>query len=149
MDVSPKSGLVLNPFRLSYAVANAKNRLIFWSVAKVSSYQPSLGFSHGQTRKSTTRPSGLEVEAAGDTVDVEALASEVETGHEAALHGFEMDLFEADAAAGDELVFVGGLALYAVATFDQFMNEGGLFVFGQLRPFGVFGDADGFDEALP
>ena len=55
-------------------------------------------------------PCGLEVEASGDAVDVETLASEVEAGEESACHGAEIDFLEPHAAAGDEFVFVGGLA---------------------------------------
>ena len=56
-------------------------------------------------------PSGLEVEAAGDAVDVDAFAGEVEAGNDAAFHGLEVDAPAVDAAAGDELVFVGCLAI--------------------------------------
>ena len=55
-------------------------------------------------------PGGLEVEAAGDAVDVERFAGEEEAGDEAAFHGFEIDLGERDAAAGDEFLFVHALA---------------------------------------
>ena len=52
----------------------------------------------------------MEVEAAGDAVDVEEFAGEVEAGNEFALHGFEIDFAETNAAAGDEFVFVEALA---------------------------------------
>ena len=55
-------------------------------------------------------PGGLEVEAAGDAVDVERFAGEEEAGNEAALHGFEIHLGERDAAAGDEFLLVHAFA---------------------------------------
>ena len=53
-------------------------------------------------------PGGLEVEAAGDAVDVKELAGEVEAGAVAALKGAGVDGAEGHAAAGDELVLEGG-----------------------------------------
>ena len=57
-------------------------------------------------------PGGLEVEPAGDAVDVEEFAGEVEAGDEFAFHGFEIHFAEANAAAGDEFVFVEALAVH-------------------------------------
>ena len=48
----------------------------------------------------------MEVEAAGDAVDVEEFAGEVKARNEFAFHGFEVHFAEANAAAGDEFVFV-------------------------------------------
>lgn len=77
-------------------------------------------------------PCCLEIEAAGDAIDVEAFAGEVEAGDEAALHGLEVDFLEAHAAAGDELVFVGSLAGDLEAAVGELVDEGGFFVFGKL-----------------
>ena len=52
----------------------------------------------------------MEVEAAGDAVDVERFAGEEEARDEAALHGFEIHFGERDAAAGDEFLFVHAFA---------------------------------------
>jgi hypothetical protein len=67
---------------------------------------------HGFASKSPASPGGLEVEAAGDAVDIEAFAPEVESGDLATLHGSEVDFFQAHAAAGHEFVFVGSIALF-------------------------------------
>ena len=56
-------------------------------------------------------PGSLEVEAAGDAIDVDAFAGEVEARDDAAFHGLEVDALAVDAAAGDELIFVGRLAI--------------------------------------
>ena len=73
----------------------------------------------------------------------------MESRYQTALHSFEINLLKADAPAGHEFVFVGGLALDLVATCDEFLYEGGLFVFGELSPFEIFGDANEFDKSLP
>ncbi len=46
----------------------------------------------GRTGEITRRPGVLEIEAAGDPVDVEDLAGEVQAGAFAALHRLEVDL---------------------------------------------------------
>tara|TARA_B100000614_G_scaffold17802_1_gene14616 strand:+ start:1130 stop:1321 length:192 start_codon:yes stop_codon:yes gene_type:complete len=60
--------------------------------------------SHRFASNVSARPGGLEVEAAGDAVDVQALSGEVQAVYQLALHGFEIDFLETDAAAGDELI---------------------------------------------
>ena len=97
----------------------------------------------------SARPGSLKIETTCDAVDVETLAREVEAGRELTLHCFEIDFFQADATAGDKLVFVGGLALDLVAASGEFTDEGGFLVFGELRPFLVVADAGGFDETFP
>ena len=53
----------------------------------------------------SARPGSLKIETTCDAVDVETLAREVEAGRELTLHCFEIDFFQADATAGDKLVF--------------------------------------------
>lgn len=65
----------------------------------------------------------MEVEAAGDAVDVKDFACEVEAGAEFAFHGFEIDFFEIDAAAGDEFFFVGRFALDGVGVCVESLGE--------------------------
>jgi hypothetical protein len=48
----------------------------------------------------------LKVEAAGDAVNVDAFACEMQARYFATLHSFKINLLEAHAAAGDKLVFV-------------------------------------------
>ena len=67
----------------------------------------------------------------------------------AAFHGLEVDFFEADAAAGDEFVFVGGLALDLVSAGGEFLNEFVFSCFGKLGPGGVWRDCAVFEEAFP
>lgn len=62
-------------------------------------------FYHRQSGDSSGRPRGLEIEAARDAIDVEAFAGKVEARDELAFHGFKIDFFEPDPAAGDEIVF--------------------------------------------
>ena len=77
---------------------------------------PFLNFRHSFACDAAGGPGGLEVEAAGDAVEVEAFACEVETGDMFALHAAKIDFFEVDAATGDEFIFIGGLALNSIAT---------------------------------
>ncbi len=94
-------------------------------------------------------PGVLEIEAAGDAVDVEEFADEVEVFVEAGGEGFWVDLFEGDAAAGDEFVFVGGFAGDVVAAVVDFGGEGVGGGFGELGVLGVFGDFGVGEEAGP
>ena len=105
--------------------------------------------SHRKSCNPATGPGRLEIKSACDAVDIEALAGEVEAGDALALHCFEINFFKGDAAAGDELILIGGLALDIEAGVDEFFDEGGFFVFGELGPFLVFGDTNHFDQALP
>ena len=57
------------------------------------------------------RPRVLKVETAGDAVDVDDLAGEVEPGHELAFHRLEVDLVGGHSAARYELGFVHALAI--------------------------------------
>ena len=99
-------------------------------------------------------PGGLEVEAAGDAVDVEDFAGEVEAGDEAACHGFEVDVAEVDAATGDELVFVHAFAVDGEGAGTEFLGEAagegarevGPAEFGEV---GVERGEGGFDEGFP
>jgi len=52
-------------------------------------------------------PCVLEVESAGDTVDVEEFSDNVEVWAVFTLHGFEVYFFEVYSATGDEFLFEG------------------------------------------
>ena len=94
-------------------------------------------------------PCGLEVEAASNAVDVEDFACEEETRLGLAFHGFEIEVSEVDAAAGDEFVFVrafsGDLKLCA----GQLMNEVLGLLLGKVGPSLAIGDVGGLAEAGP
>jgi len=55
-------------------------------------------------------PGGLEVEAAGEAVDVQHFAGEIKSGTDAAFHRREIHLAQVHAAAGDEFLLVHALA---------------------------------------
>ena len=93
-------------------------------------YQGCLRVCHGQSRQSSACPGGLEIESAGDAVDIEALAGEVEPRDDSALHGLEIDLLEINAAAGDEFIRVCGFPEDVVVSVDELLDECGFFVLG-------------------
>ena len=95
------------------------------------------------------RPRGLEIEAASDAVEVNAFADKVEARGAAALHGAEIDGVALDAAGGDELVLVGGLAFGLEAGGLEGVGQGAGGGFGKLAPSREVGDFAGGDEALP
>jgi len=64
----------------------------------------------------------------------------VEAGDLFALHGFELEVIEGDAAAGDEFVFVEAFAVDDEGGFDKFSDEFRTLLFGDGGPGGVFGD---------
>lgn len=94
-------------------------------------------------------PGGLEVEAAGDAVDIERFAGEVEVIEEFAFHGFEVDFIEGDAAAGDEFVFIGAFAGGLESGVFEGLEEGVEVVFGEFGPAGGVGDLGLLDELGP
>ena len=52
-------------------------------------------------------PGSLKIESSSDAVDVEGFAGEVETGDDAASHGFEVHFGQGNASTGDEFLLVG------------------------------------------
>ena len=68
-------------------------------------------------------PGGLEVEAAGDAVDVEDFACEIEVGHMTAFEGGEVDGLERHPATGDELVLERRTACYLKSIILQDVNQ--------------------------
>jgi len=96
---------------------------------------------HRQPGDAASGPGGLEIETAGDAIDVEAFAGEVEAGDELALHGAEVDFLQAHSATGDEFVFVRGLALNFVAPFGDLADQGIFLFLGELRPLDFWGNA--------
>ena len=59
-------------------------------------------------------PGGLQIEAAGDGIDVEHFAGKEEVRAHLALQGMQVDVAEADAAAGNKLLLEGSLAVYLI-----------------------------------
>ena len=83
-------------------------------------------------------PGGLEVEASGDAVDVEGFASEVESGDDAAFHGFEVNFGQGNASTGDEFLLVRAFSSNGKLGACE---EGGQFESlwaGQASPFGLW-----------
>ena len=62
-------------------------------------------------REISRGPGILEIEAAGDAVDVEDFAREMQPSAFPTFHGLEVDLGQLYAAAGDELVLEHALAV--------------------------------------
>jgi len=73
----------------------------------------------------------------------------VEAGDLFALHGFELEVIEGDAAAGDEFIFIEAFAIDDEGGFDEFFDECRTLIFGEGGPSGVFGDFGGFAHAVP
>jgi acetamidase/formamidase len=65
---------------------------------------------HRQSREASAGPCGLEIETAGDAIDIEALARKVQAGDDAAFHPAEIDFPKPHPATGDEFVLVRGFA---------------------------------------
>lgn len=57
-------------------------------------------------------PGCTKVEAAGDGIDVEHFAGKEEVRAHLALQGMQVDVAEADAAAGNKLLLEGSLAVH-------------------------------------
>ena len=79
-------------------------------------------------------PGGLEIEAASDAVDVENLASKIETGNEAAFKCLGIDAAERNAAAGDKLVLEGCTACYLASVVAQYVDKAVHVLFAQFVP---------------
>src|SRR5256885_14168763 len=69
------------------------------------------------------RPGCLEIKAAGNSVDVEQLSGEIKSGRDPAFHGFEIDLAQIDAAAGDKFFLVERLAVHREFGLNEKMRE--------------------------
>ena len=68
-------------------------------------------------------PGGLEVETAGDAVDVEDFACEIEMGNMTAFEGGEVDGLERHPATGDELVLERRTTGYLINIILQDVNQ--------------------------
>jgi hypothetical protein len=91
----------------------------------------------------------LEIEPAGDAVDVEQFAAEIKSRREPALHGFEIHFAQTHPAAGDKLLLVKAsshrLQLRAGDLFDETMPGGPR----QSGPARRAGNAGGQHQAFP
>jgi len=66
-----------------------------------------------------------------------------------ALHGFESDIFERNATAGDELIFVEGFSgNLELGGGEEFDEEAGL-ILGEVGPGLFFRDIGGLPQAVP
>ena len=113
----PVLSYVLHFFTLKAAHSSAS----LFSLIKTALLQV---FHHPLPRHPSPRPGGLEVEAAGDGVDVEDLAGEEEAGDALAFEAAEVHFVEGHAAGGDELLFEGAFAVDGQAAFAELRNEG-------------------------
>ena len=94
-------------------------------------------------------PGGLEVEAAGDAIDIEDLAGEVEAGDGLALHRFELDVIERDATAGYEFVFIKAFTGDLKFGAHQFLDEAVGLGAGEIGPRGIVFDSGSEAHVLP
>lgn len=94
-------------------------------------------------------PGGLEVEAAGQGVDVEDFPGEEQAGLQAALHGLEVDFFQADSAAGHKFFFEYPFALNGICPAGEFVGQAVQNRVGEVAPIVIFADASGSGQALP
>ena len=51
-------------------------------------------------------PSGLEVKATGEAIDIEGFPCKIKAGNKAAFHCFEINFVEGNSPAGDELLLI-------------------------------------------
>ena len=73
-------------------------------------------------------PGCLQIEAAGDGINVEHFAGKEEVRAYLALQGMQVDVAEADTAAGNKLLLEGSLAVYLI----EVVGEGFI---SRLQPF--------------
>src|SRR6476619_3179492 len=74
---------------------------------------------HRVSRDPTGSPRGLEVEATGDSIDVEHFTREIKSWHDPALHRFEIDLGQLHSTAGNKFIFVERLAFHSDVSAKQ------------------------------
>lgn len=94
-------------------------------------------------------PGRLEVEPAGDAVDVEDFAREVEAGLGLAFHRLQIEVLEGDSTAGDELVLVGALAGDLEGSGGEFGDEGVELGLGEVGPGLALANAGGLAKSRP
>lgn len=93
-----------------------------------------MGAGHGLAGDIAGGPGGLEIEPAREPVDVEQFAGGVEAWDEAAFHGAEVDLGEADTAAGDEFILVEAFAEDGEGGAVELLGEGVGLGAGEVGP---------------
>src|SRR6476660_4911462 len=74
---------------------------------------------HRVSRDPTGSPRSLEVEATGDSIDVEHFTREIKSWHDPALHRFEIDLGQLHSTAGNKFIFVARLAFHRDFSAEQ------------------------------
>lgn len=91
----------------------------------------------------------MEIEAAGDAIDVEDFTGEVEVWDGLAFHRFKVEIIQRHSAAGDKFFFVETFAGDFKFGCGQFVGEAFRLLPGEVCPGRCFGDPGGFGEALP
>jgi hypothetical protein len=105
----------------------------------------SISTHHRQPCDPSAGPCGLEIESAGDAIDIEALAREVQAGDDATLHPAEINFLQSNPATGDEFVFVGCFAFDLKSTIRELIYQYVFTIFGELRPLGFWCNGCGFE----
>ena len=82
-----------------------------------------ISYHHIPSSNPARCPGGLEIEAAGDAVNVQQFAGKKQSGTNTALHGFEIHLVQPDPAAGHELILVQALSVHGKFRAPQLLNE--------------------------
>ena len=91
----------------------------------------------------------MEIKAAGNAIDIEALACKVQPRNDAALHFTEIDFLQLHSTTGDEFVLVGGFTFDLKPAIRELMHQRVFTIFGELRPLSLWGDGGGFEYPLP
>ena len=95
-------------------------------------------FSYVLSHHISRGPGGLQIEAAGDGIDVEHFAGKEEVRAHLALQGMQVDVAEADAAAGNKLFFEGSLAVYLIEVVGEGFYQQVATLLSHFAPF-LFG----------
>lgn len=94
-------------------------------------------------------PGVLEVESAGESINIQDFPSKEQPVNQPALHRLEIHLVQADAATGDKFIFEDTLAGDRKFGTGELTGESPQAGFGDVSPVGVFGDARCLKQALP
>ena len=93
-----------------------------------------LGVRHRLAGNPSGRPSGLEVVAPRDSVDIESFACEVEARDDPTFHGFCVDLLEGDSPTGNELLLIHALSGDLKLCGSEDLDEAGGRFTAEFRP---------------
>mgnify|MGYP006966905375 CR=1 FL=1 len=76
------------------------------AISKWQELEASQGFRHGPSGNHSGGPGSLKVESPGQGIDIQNFTGEMQTGHDSALHGLEIDFLQSHSAAGHEFLLV-------------------------------------------